>query len=174
MAFIAWMQNPAEHKGKPLDLDTQVRYLGKLEPVLKKHGNKVIENMWDDGYSMPQPAGPKPIHALSSQQVKDIQSAVERVRPAKKQLPSWRMAQARIISFIYPATGMRPSELRTVKYKDLNLKEWTIHAERHRGLQQGQGRGRLHGVRTATQQCTVGHLACIISLSKEILGKSSK
>lgn len=133
-AFVEWMQDPEQHPGKKtLDLDTQVRYLAKLEAVLERYDNEIIEQMREEGYSLPRPAGAKPVRALSEVQLAAIQGAVEDVKPAIKTLPSWKVAQLRMLANGYAATGVRVSELLEVKMEDMNLAEWRIHISKPKG-----------------------------------------
>lgn len=133
-AFVEWMQDPEQHPGKKtLDLDTQVRYLAKLEAVLERYDNEIIEQMREEGYSLPRPAGAKPVRALSEVQLAAIQGAVEDVKPAIKTLPSWKVAQLRMLANGYLATGVRVSELLEVKMEDMNLAEWRIHISKPKG-----------------------------------------
>ncbi len=52
-AFLDWMREPRHHKGKPLDPDTQVRYLSKIEGILELHGNKIVESMRQEDINCP-------------------------------------------------------------------------------------------------------------------------
>jgi integrase len=133
-AFIEWMRDPAKHKGKPLDPDTQVRYLTWLEAVLVMNGNLVIEKMREEGYrKFPQKVGRKPIRSIAEPDLATIQKAASKVRNVRRDPEGWRKAKARFLMAAYVATGLRPSELRLVHIEDLNTKTWRLKVQAPKG-----------------------------------------
>ncbi len=134
-AFIDWMREPSKHKtGRPLDPDTQVRYLSKLEMILRSKGNRVMEKMRDEGYSFPKRAGAKPIRAIAEPDLMEIQAAAKRVKSCPHEPPGWRMAKATLLSSMYVATGVRPSELRLAHFEDLDMKKWRFYVRTPKGV----------------------------------------
>ncbi len=132
-AFLDWMRDPQAHKGKPLDPDTQVRYLGNLEAILDKNGNKVIENMRNEGYQLPQKTGKKPIRAMSQVDLEAVQEAALKVKSSSGEPEGWRRTKARFLTTIYVATGLRPSELRLTLLKDMDTSRWRIYVRVPKG-----------------------------------------
>jgi integrase len=134
-AFIDWMRDPSRHsKGRPLDPDTQVRYLSKLEAILRMKGNKVLELMRDEGYTFPKRAGAKPIRAIPEPDLMDIQAAAQRVKSCPHEPPGWRRAKSTLLSTMYVATGVRPSELRLSHFEDLDLRKWRFNVRTPKGV----------------------------------------
>jgi len=126
-AIVNWMQDSTKHrKGKPLDPDTQVRYLEKLEGVLKMNGNGIIQCMRDEGYSFPQRIARKPIKALTTEDLEAIQQAAEKIGSARGEPKGWRVAKAKLLACAYVATGLRPSELRLSHLVDLDTRAWRL------------------------------------------------
>ncbi len=107
-AFLDWMRDSKAHGGKALDPDTQVRYLSKLEGVLKLNGNHAIERMKAKGVNFPQKVGRKPIRAISSPDLSAIQKAALLIGSSTGEPKGWRRAKARFLMVIYVATGLRP------------------------------------------------------------------
>ena len=131
--FLDWMRDPAAHKGKMLDPDTQVRYLSKLEGVLKMNGNGAIGTMRVGGYSFPQKSGRKPIRAMSRPDLSAVQGAAQKIGSATGEPEGWRKAKASFLMTIYTATGLRPSELRLVHMADVDLRKWKIFVRTPKG-----------------------------------------
>lgn len=132
-AFMDWMRDPKAHKGKPLDPDTQDRYLSKLEGVLKDNDNHVIERMRDEGYTFPQRIARKPIKALSKPDLEAVQYAAQGIKRATGEPEGWRRAKTRLLMTLYAATGLRPSELREVQMQDVDLRRWRIYVRSPKG-----------------------------------------
>jgi integrase/recombinase XerD len=132
-AFLDWMDDPNEHKGKPLDPDTKVRYMMRLEQLLKANGNKIVQRMKDEGYQFPQKAGPKPIRFIAELDLATIQEAAAKIGSAQGEPEGWRRAKARFLMAAYVATGLRPSELRQAHFEDLDVRKWVIHVRHPKG-----------------------------------------
>ena len=132
--FLDSMRDPAAHKGKMLDPDTQTRYLSKLEGVLKMNGNDAIGTMRAAGYSFPQKSGRKPIRAMSRPDLSVVQEAALKIGSATGEPEGWRKAKARFLMTIYTATGLRPSEMRFVHLEDVDLKKWRIFVRTPKGV----------------------------------------
>lgn len=133
-AIINWMQDPTKHrKGMPLDPDTQVRYLEKLEKVLIMCGNKVFERLRDEGFQFPQRVANKPIRALKMEDLEAVQNAAGKIGSARREPERWRAAKAQFLTFAYIATGLRPSELRETLLADLDTKNWKLFVRKPKG-----------------------------------------
>ena len=139
-AFLDWMRDPKSHDGKSLDPDTQVRYLTKLEGILRMNGNQVIVMMKDEGYQLPQKVARKPIRAMAQQDLESVQQASLKVGSCHREPEGWRRAKARILMTVYVATGLRPSELRLAFIEDLNVHRWTIYVRSPKGAGGGPNR----------------------------------
>lgn len=111
-AFMAYMHNQS------LDTVTQVKYLKHLKNILRVFKNHVLEDMAADGVRFPK-APKKPIHAL---ELEDMQ----RIFNAADTLPRWHGSVARGMLALYFATGVRPSELRLARFKDLDMEGHTL------------------------------------------------
>ena len=109
---MAWMRN------RRLVPVTQVKYLKHLKNFLKVFKNHIIEDMKADGVRFPK-AGKKPIRALELEDLQTIFEAAERVR-------GWHGSVASGMIALYFATGVRPSELRLARFKDLDMKRQTL------------------------------------------------
>jgi len=118
-AFMAYMRN------RRLDPVTQVKYLKHLKNFLRVFKNHIIEDMAADGVRFPK-APKKPIHALALEDMQTIFNAADT-------LPKWHGSVARGMLAIYFATGVRPSELRLARFKDLDMKEHTLNVEHPKG-----------------------------------------
>lgn len=141
-AIIKWMQEPEPEapgkrgkrpRDKALDPDTQVRYLEKLEGVLKMNGNNVIQQMREEGYQFPQRIGRKPIRALTMEDLGGVQDAADKIGSAKWEPEGWRKAKAEFLMAAYVATGLRPSELRLAHMVDLNTRVWKFYVRVPKG-----------------------------------------
>jgi integrase len=68
---------------------------------------------------------------------KEIQSlsraSVKQIHEATLDMLGWDGEVAQLITLLYPCTGTRPTELRTLKYGDLNQNDWTITVSHPKG-----------------------------------------
>lgn len=138
-ALLDWMRDPqaksnnGRARGRALDPDTQVRYLSKLEGILKMYGNTVIETMREEGYQLPQKTGKKPIRAMNSVDLKAVQVAAHQVGSRSREPEGWFRAKAEFLTKVYVATGLRPSELRLTFMDDLDTRRWRIYVRNPKG-----------------------------------------
>jgi len=123
--FLDWMQDPQEHDGKPLDPDTQEKYLVHLHNLLKHFKNRVIEEMKADGVKFPK-ACRKPIRTI---QLDDLRTIFETTDKMK----GWHGVIARGLVSLYMATGVRPKELRLAMLKDLDLGRMKFYVRHPKG-----------------------------------------
>ena len=111
---------------RPLDNETLEKYIRYLEGVLNFCGNKVIEVMKKDSPNLFPKRGRKPIVHLSEEDVNILQNAAD-------DFEGWNGSIVRFMASFYPATGLRPSELRTARLEDLNIKNWTFKVRNPKG-----------------------------------------
>jgi integrase len=121
-AFIHWMKT---RPPKPLDPDAQNKYLRFVEKVCAFAGNPVVQSLRDDGERLPMRT-PRDIRSLDM-------SDLERIQAAADKLEGWTGEVARFMAYIYPYTGLRPSELRRAQIRDIDLADWTIWVRHPKG-----------------------------------------
>ena len=117
--LILWMR---EDRG--LHPNTQVKYLQILGNLLRFCGNTSIDVMRSKR-RLPKSKHDE-INSLSEQEVEAIINAAARIG-------GWNGEIARFFCTFYPYTGLRPSELRLAKRKDLNENNWTIKVTNPKG-----------------------------------------
>ena len=126
-AYVAWMRSPTHTKERrPLTPSTQTLYLRMLERLLTHFGNHVIAEMRRGGADLPK-AGERPIRAIAED---DLDLIFEAVRD----MTGWRGSVAEGMVALYFGTGVRPTELRTALFCDLNLKKHYLHVRNPKGL----------------------------------------
>lgn len=111
---------------RPLENETLEKYIRYLEGVLEYCGNRVINEMKQDSSNLFPKRGRKPIAHLT-------ESEVERVKEAAVDFEGWKGSVMRFMTAIYPATGLRPSELRLARLEDLNIRDMTIKVMHPKG-----------------------------------------
>jgi integrase len=123
--FLDWMQDPREHDGKPLDPDTQEKYLIHLNNLLKTFRNRIIEDMKADGVKFPR-ASRKPIRTISLEDLRTIFEATDNMQ-------GWHGVIARGMVSLFLATGVRPKELRLALLNDLDLGRMKFYVRHPKG-----------------------------------------
>jgi integrase len=116
--FMAWMKKPSPKRRKGLDPVTQVLYLKGLKNFLRTFENHIIEDMAADGVRFPK-APKKPIRTVGLEDLQTIFRAAD-------QTPGWHGTVARGMMVLFFATGVRPSELRLARQKDINMNKQTL------------------------------------------------
>ena len=111
---------------RPLENDTMDKYIRYLEGLLGHCGNHVIEGMKKDAPNLFPRRGRKPIAHLNEDQVGELRNAAE-------EIDGRNGAILRFVTAIYPATGLRPSELRKARLEDLNIETMTLKVRHPRG-----------------------------------------
>lgn len=109
-----------------LQNETLEKYIRYLEGVLEFCDNHVIQEMKRDSPNLFPRRGRKPIAHLTEDEVKTVQEAA-------KGYEGWNGSIMRFISAMYPATGLRPSELRQARFDDLNTRDMTIRVSHPKG-----------------------------------------
>lgn len=107
VAFINWMRDNS------MDPATQRKYLQMIRDYCLFYDNAVVQKMKIIYKSSWPRAIKKPISALNIHQINQI---IEFVQDWK----GWWGDVARFVCVIYPHIGTRPTELRTMLFKDLN------------------------------------------------------
>lgn len=123
--FKAWMNDPGEHDGRPLDPETQAKYLQHLNNLLLYCGNPVIENLKREGVRLPSGRG-KSIDSLTELELNIIREAAEKIE-------GWNGEIARFMVWFMPATGVRPKEIRLAHVSDLNTRTWEFYVRHPKG-----------------------------------------
>jgi len=126
-AFILWMQEHPNKRtgGRGLDQETQAKYLHLLNKVALFCRNPVIQQMKDQGERFPG-KGRKDLTSIDEMDLQRIQEAAETIK-------GWGGDIIRFLVWIYPYTGVRPSELRLAQVEDLDTKSWSLHVRHPKG-----------------------------------------
>jgi len=136
--YIQWMRD------RDLDNRTQHKYLTFLKDFLEYYDNTVISKMMKKKeMRMPQSA-PKDIQTIP-------QDVIELIHNSTLTMEGWKGSIARMMTMIYPYSGLRPSELRTLKYKDVDLANWHITVSHPKG-ENSYGKRRLVGILPQTRE----------------------
>ncbi len=113
-------------RGRVPDQGYQANLVGLIEQVLISADNSIIGKMRTEGYRFPR-APLKPIRALSETNLKRLQEAT-------RSMEGWRGDIARFMVWIYPYTGLRPSELRLAHLEDIDTKRWMLFVRYPKGV----------------------------------------
>jgi integrase len=111
---------------RALENETLEKYIRYIEGLLTFCGNRIIEKMKKDSPNLFPKRGRKPITHLTEDEVEAIQEAADTFE-------GWNGAIMRFIAAIYPATGLRPSELRKARLEDLDRANMTIKVRHPKG-----------------------------------------
>jgi integrase/recombinase XerD len=117
--FLLWMRS------QELDSETQAKYLYLVNKLTLFCKNPVIQEMKDEGEKLPGKTK-KDLRSIDETDLRRIQQAAERIS-------GWRGSVARFLVWIYPYTGVRPSELRLARLEDLDTKSWTFYVRHPKG-----------------------------------------
>lgn len=111
---------------RPLENETMEKYIRYLEGVLDYCGNHVIGEMRKESPHLFPRRGRKPIAHLTEEEVNALQEAA-------RSIDGWNGAVLRFITAMYPATGLRPSELRKAWLEDMNPQRMTFKVRHPKG-----------------------------------------
>ena len=115
----------SDHLTGRLEPETKRKYLQYLNGLLLYAGNPVIETMKRKGFRFPRGTR-KPIRSLDDEEQQAIQAAA-------RSMAGWKGARAAFLTACYPATGVRPSELRLAHIEDINTKTWRLFVRHPKG-----------------------------------------
>lgn len=125
-AFLAWMKERRTRDGKGLAMATQANYLGYLGNFLRWVENPVMDKMKTLHHvRLPQKLSAE-VRVLSENTVREIMAGLE-------SMPGWYGSVARLITAMYPYSGLRRSELRRARLQDLDTERWTIYVAHPKG-----------------------------------------
>lgn len=119
-AFLNWMEK------KQLDPSTRQKYLQLLNSLLMFYNNPIIQNM------KKQTAKLRKMPRKSIKWLKDDELLA--VQEASKNIDGWTGEVAKFLVHFYPATGVRPSELRLAWLEDLDIEKWIFKVRFPKGL----------------------------------------
>ena len=105
---------------------TQRKYIRFLRDYLAFYENDVVTMMINRKMIRYPKDVPVEVRSLSLENVKLIHRATQG-------MDAWEGGVARFITIAYPYTGMRPSELRTMEYRDVDTKNWTLKVSHPKG-----------------------------------------
>jgi len=132
LAFLDWMDE------KGLEGSTKRKMLHLLGDYLVFFGNKVLQRM----------IARKMVRVPSDPQ-KEVRhippDVIERIHNATRTMDDWEGAVARFVTMAYPYTGLRPSEMRRIEYRDVDLANWTMTVRHPKG-ERSYGRQRTVGI----------------------------
>lgn len=117
--FLLWMRE------NELDPETQLKYLHHLNSLLRFCKNHVLDDMKAEGVRLPSKPRKK-IRTVSENNLEKIQCGAEKIQ-------GWRGDIARFLAWVYPNTGLRPSELRLAQIEDLNVDSWELLVRHPKG-----------------------------------------
>jgi len=125
--YLVWMDK------QKLSSATQQKYIQYLRDYLQFYDNDLITPMTTKNLIRLPQTPLKEIKTLSKE-------TIAKIHDSTKDMDGWEGIVARFITLAYPYTGLRPSELRTMEYKDINLTNWTLVVSHPKG----EGRYGLH------------------------------
>jgi len=121
-----------------LDHATKSKYWRILRDLLDFYKITIIEDMLDGKeIRMPQ-VPPKEIVALDEKTIWQIYLSTLGIE-------GWEGDALRFLTLAYPYTGLRPSEMRTLKFEDIDLATWTFQVSAPKGAD-SYGRKRTVGI----------------------------
>lgn len=118
--FMDWMDR------RRIANATQRKYLRFLRDYLAFFENDVVSKMVSRRMIRYPKDVPGEVRSLSLETVKFIHEIT-------LGMDGWKGVVARFITIAYPYTGLRPSELRTMEYKDIDTASWTLVVSHPKG-----------------------------------------
>lgn len=118
-ALLGWMRERPTRDGEGLKPATQANYIGYLQNLLRWVGNPVMDTMKSLHHvRFPQKVSGE-VRVLSEDELRAILAGLEN-------MPGWDGSVARFATTMYAYSGLRRSELRLARLKDLDTEKWTI------------------------------------------------
>jgi len=127
--LLYWRTRPSRggpKPGKPMDPSTQAHLFGILRKFLRWCGNPVIARLEARGHARFPQAIEKPIDVLSLEEL-------EQLRRTADAFQGWEGSVGRFLVAFFPATGLRPKELRLARLEDLDVSRWRILVSHPKG-----------------------------------------
>jgi integrase len=118
--FLQWMRE------RGLDPETKAKYLHLLSNICAFYRNYTIQQMKRETKTLTK-TPKKPIRWLN-------EVDLEKIQDATKDLKGWTGDVLRFLVAFYPATGLRPSELRLAWAEDIDTENWTFFVRFPKGL----------------------------------------
>ncbi len=118
--FLDWMDE------KDLNHETQRRYLRYLKDYLAYYDNIIVSQMLIKKQIRAPSGAPPEIRALTKENVDFLHQMT-------LTMDGWHGVVARFITMAYPYTGLRPSELRTMKYTDVDKEDGNLTVTHPKG-----------------------------------------
>jgi integrase/recombinase XerD len=119
VAFLIWMRSCPIRNGNGLQAGTQENYFEYLLALLKWVENPVVLKLMTSGYIRLPRRSLTEIRVLSEGVLRRLQSRLEK-------MPGWEGCVARFMVAMYAFAGLRRSELRLARLRDLDMKNWRI------------------------------------------------
>lgn len=112
-----------------LDEEYERSYIAKMLGIVKAvaayAGNPVFDRMKAEGEEFPTRAR-KDLREMSDEELQEILAKAAKLR-------GWEGEVKRLFVNMYPATGLRPSELRLAHVSDIDTRRWTIFVRHPKG-----------------------------------------
>ncbi len=133
-----------ELERKGLEGATRRKLLGHVRDYLAYYGNDVVTTMKArKQIKLPREGGKEVRHLPAD--------AIDRIHNTALTMEGWRGSIARFLTLVYPYTGLRPSELRKIEFRDLDLARWTMMVRHPKG-ERSYGRQRSVGILPAIRE----------------------
>ena len=107
-------------------IDAEVDDMYTTVISIENYGNDVVSKMVSRRQIRVPKEVPPEVRCLSKETVHYIHEMTHT-------MDDWKGVVARFITLAYPYTGLRPSELRTMKYKDVDMDSWTLRVSHPKG-----------------------------------------
>jgi len=119
LAFLAWMRTCPGKYGSGIRASTQENYFEYLVGLLRWLENPVVQELEMSSIVRLPRKEPPEVVVLS-------ESALKKLQTRLKDMPGWNGCVTRFMVAMYAYTGLRRSELRLARLRDLDKKSWKI------------------------------------------------
>ena len=131
-AFVKYLND------KKLDNWTRRKYIRFMNDFLEYMNNPALSEMLKHKQIRMPPIPDKDIRSLP-------EDVIQRIHNHTLTMEGWEGSVARLITVLYPYTGLRPSELRTLKYTDIDMANYLIKVSHPKG-EGSYGKNRIIGI----------------------------
>lgn len=118
-AIIKWMDEEGHENSY------KAKNLGFIKAICEYAGNNVFAKMRADGIDLPKKT-PKELRTLTMEELIKILRVAD-------ELKGWNGEVTKFLTWMYPFTGLRASELRQAHLEDIDIKRWTIWVRHPKG-----------------------------------------